>query len=172
MTKTLILSAITAALLTGCAATKINTTAPFDKDEMAEKMQPGNNTITGSGFIRQRNGGTVTCAGNTVELIPEMAYSRERMEAYFGNKDKGYKTVYQIKSIQVNEGYRPEEYINLRRTTECDAQGFFKFDKVKDGSYFLVTNVLWSLQYTTEGGALMRRVEVANGETKSTVLAP
>ena len=53
----------------------------------------------------------------------------------------------------------------------CNAQGFFKFENVADGEYFVTTDISWG-QYGSEGGWLMRPVRVSGGETVEIVLAP
>ncbi|KWT64450.1 MULTISPECIES: hypothetical protein [unclassified Variovorax] len=50
-------------------------------------------------------------------------------------------------------------------------QGFFTFDGLADGEFFVTTVVLWQVGYAVEGGALMGRVAVAGGESKEITLA-
>ena len=64
-------------------------------------------------------------------------------------------------------------FYQATKESTCDAQGFFKFDSIADGDFFVVTTVRWSPGgYTYEGGTLMRRVSLKGGETKEIVLAP
>ena len=66
-------------------------------------------------------------------------------------------------------------YFKYMKEAICDAQGYFKFEKVADGDFFLVASITWkvggnSLYY--EGGGLMKKVHVEGSELKEFVLAP
>lgn len=146
---------------------------PFDEDEMIRLSQSGKNTVKGSALIRQNNGGVVTCAGNTTSLIPVMKYSTERMNWVYKNSTKGFwRVIMMPNSMYTNENPR---YLELGRRTLCDAQGFFKFENIADGDYYLATSIIWSSggnSVTKEGGFLMLKVSVKDGETKEVVLSP
>ena len=161
-------------LLAGCVAplTHVSIHSEFDADEAAHFLKKGNNTIKGSALIRQRGGGIVTCAGNRVTLIPYTKYSAERIGKLYGNTTGGAHSYTNIEFIN-----DPPDYTRLTRNTKCNAQGFFTFTDVANGIFFVVTSALWEVpisQYTSsqQGGALMRQVEVINGETKEIVLTP
>jgi len=162
-------------LLVSCATQQQLHTiqTPFDEDEMIRLSQPGKNTIKGSALVRQNNGGVVTCAGSPTNLIPVMKYSTERMYWVYKNSTKGfYRVVMMPTKMYTNENPR---YGELARRTMCDAQGFFKFENIADGDYFLTTNIIWNTggnSVTKEGGFLMLRVSVKDGETKEVVLSP
>lgn len=67
------------------------------------------------------------------------------------------------------------DYERLSKRTLCDAQGFFKFEKLADGEFFVTSSVTWKANPNSpffEGGWMMRRVKVERGETKELVLAP
>ena len=75
-------------------------------------------------------------AGDT---IPATEYAKERMRAIYRNEIQG--------SADFGPHYRfiPDhpEFSNLKKTTRCDAQGNFSFDRISDGEFYLVTMVDW-----------------------------
>jgi len=161
-------------MLASCATQQQYTIqTPFDEAEMLRLLQPGKNTIKGSALIRQNNGGVVTCAGNQAVLTPITSYSAERINHVYRNTDKGFwQIILMPKSVYTNENPR---YLEIAKKTTCDAQGFFKFENVGDGNYFVTTAVIWNTggnSVTKEGGFLMLRVNVKDGETKEIVLSP
>lgn len=161
-------------LLASCANQQLYTIqSQFDEDEMLRLSQTGQNSIKGSALIRQNNGGVVTCAGSKTNLTPVMKYSTERINWIYKNSTKGfYRVVIMPTAVYTNENAR---YLELGRQTFCDAQGFFKFENIADGDYYLTTAILWNTggnSITKEGGFLMLKVSVKDGETKDVVLSP
>jgi hypothetical protein len=155
-------------VLTACAPMEIKKlNSYFDANQAAFINKTGKNTITGSALIRQQGGGTVTCAGVPVILIPVTAYSSERMTAIYGNTNKGAR-------FRGNIKFEPEsaEYQSYMKNTLCNAQGFFTFKNLADGEYFVTTKITWTISDMPQGGVLMQRVTVKNGETADIVLAP
>jgi hypothetical protein len=181
-------------IFSGCVGTHqqiIKLESPFDVNEAKKIFDEGNNKIVGSALIRQRGGGIVTCAGCDVLLYPATDYAKERFKLIYGNIDKRFinfdnkplvkQKVYNRRYESGTEYSIPvyvfepdhEEYHQFRRQTIGDSQGFFEFDKLQDGEYFILTTIKWQvLDYATEGGTLMQRVEVKGGESKKVVLAP
>jgi hypothetical protein len=144
-------------------------TAVFDPAAAEQMSAPGGNTVSGSGFMKQRGGGVVTCAGSAVALTPATDYASERMEVIYGSMSGG---VSLPKTAGINFVPTPLAYMKSARETRCDAQGNFSFDKVADGTFFVTTTVAWRVGYSTQGGHLMQRVTVQGGQAKSIVLAP
>ena len=130
----------------------------------------GTNTVEGSAFLRQRGGDVVTCAGETVSLIPQSAYAAERVLHAFGTTQRA------AISLPVELDVPVPEYERLILESTCDAQGDFVFRNVPDGGYYVWTRVTWevSMSYGTfmQGGAVMAPVEVAGGEAVSLVISP
>lgn len=160
-------------VLTGCVTTKKVTLASHFDPLLAKRMiEKGENSVRGSALIRQRGGGVVTCAGREVLLIPATDYARERMRAIYGSDIKGYNSVgFGSKRVEFDSTH--PEFFQLTKKTIGDAQGFFLFSDIKDGSYFVVTSIVWQVSdYFYEGGSLMQYVNVAGGVTKNIVLAP
>lgn len=167
------LAAIAASFLTGCAGIQQRNhvlSVPFEADEARAMLDPGPNTVSGSSLIRQAGGGIVTCAGNPVFLLPATAYADERVNIIYGNYQSGYVPYAGL----LNHSFTPDdpEYKNLTEQTRCDAQGNFEFTNVADGEFYVHTLVTWSVNYTTQGGGLMRRVDLEGGEHEKIVLTP
>lgn len=155
----------------GCAApggqpTTFNVQAPFDAGEANRMTSDGGNVIKGNAFMRQRGGGVVTCAGQTVHLVPATAYAKERFTALFGSSEKGINNRRDFKFAP-----DPPEYYALARKTTCDAQGNFVFDRVADGDFFLTVLVAWEAGRLAQGGHLMQRITVRGGQTQSIVIS-
>lgn len=156
----------------GCATftAPIYLTSSFDYLEAQRYLQSGGNKITGSALIRQQGGGVVTCAGSEVQMIPVTPYATERMMKIYGSDQKGYVSYYRLTGLKFEPDY--PEYQNAKRKVIGDAQGMFEFENVADGEYYIITQITWTVGYSVQGGAIMQRVKVENGETKKIVLSP
>lgn len=169
----LALAGLLAAGCTGVAPYKpdpIVLRSTFDEAEALRLLQPGRNTIKGSALVLQQGGGTVTCAGREVSLYPETSYTYERMLHVYGMGERGMRGVRAPLIEWVPP--TPPGYEKARRTTRCDAQGFFTFGDVGDGTYRVVTLISWFVGPSPNGAALMHRVTVEGGQTRDVVLAP
>lgn len=174
----LIVSAAFLVGLLGCQTTReIHLTNTFDEESFKTLIEAnGTNLIKGSALLRQANGAVQTCAGFEVHLVPVTAYSAERVEALYGNSNRGlhvYNNRQTIKFIPDSESYSANA-----RVTRCNPQGFFSFDKVKDGEYFVSTTILWQIMdgvvssnHVYTGGSLMQKVSIKDGETVEIVLS-
>ncbi|MDA8012230.1 MAG: hypothetical protein MPK09_08630 [Gammaproteobacteria bacterium] len=185
MKKTAITIVATAlAVLAGCVAPpkQITLQSEFDADEARRLLAKGDNTIKGSALMRQLDGDVVTCAGREVLLQPATTYAHEVVAHMFGSETKGLATwrpagTWGTLDYPATWGnvYFPNEasgFWALDKRTTCDAQGFFEFTDVADGSFFVLTIVQWTALDVQQGGAMMQKVEVKGGETKKIVLAP
>lgn len=166
-----------ALLLTACAQPP--TTAPtapapillqteFNATEARRLMADGVNMVKGSAFMRQRGGGVVTCAGAQVYLIPATEYAKRRMMILYGTAAESGSN---SRRADVKFDPDPPEYQTLAKTTRCDAQGAFTFDRVADGEFFVVTQVSWQVAGRLQGGNLMHRVRVTGGQVANLVLS-
>jgi len=165
---------VSALILSGCAPKEIVLQHKFDA-ELTRSLfsKEGNNVINGNGFIRQNGGGVVTCSGSTVLLIPKTPYSSDRVRTMFGNTERGYRMYFLGVAPEFNFSEDPREYERMMKNETCDSQGNFTFNKIGDGAYFLITEVLWTVgQYSSQGGALLKSVNVSSGETKKIILTP
>ena len=161
-----------AATLAACAVPQqqrpsVAISAPFDAAHAARLLQTGVNTIKGNAFLRQRGGGVVTCAGSTVYLVPGTEYAKQRMAAlYAGDGVSG------LNRGQNNPIFIPEStaYQQANKTTKCDAQGNFMFDRVADGVFYITTTVNWQVGGRNQGGNLMHRVQLEGVETANLIM--
>jgi len=158
------------AFVWGCATPEpIRPTTLFDSAEAKHALRQGDNNIRGSAIIRQQGGGTVTCAGSAVGLIPATAYANDIFYQMHGSLERGFLHVADFRDY---ESVDPEFWRHGRKTT-CDAQGFFKFDNLSDGTYFISTEIIWKpTQHLFSGGNLMRSVTLSGGDSVEIVLAP
>ncbi len=177
-----------AIFLVGCATKPVIITLynKFDANSARALLEKGDNTIIGSAVLRQRDGGVQTCAGYEVWLIPRTEYAAERMQHLYGDTTQGFRNLANAQRYEfVNDS---PDYQLLRKTTVCNAQGFFKFRNVAGGSFFVIAAIRWETfspysyvnlytgqQHTAtavnkQGGTMMRRVTVSDGETKEIVL--
>ncbi len=138
---------------------------PFDASAARAMLAPGDNAIHGNAFMRQRGGGVVTCAGETVNLIPAAAYATERIAALYGNTSGGAQIM--------GRRFQPDvpEYELLIRHTRCDSRGDFAFEKVADGDFFVQTAVRWQVGEMIQGGGLFQHVHLTGGRDEKIILA-
>lgn len=139
--------------------------APFDAKEVAFIHQDGTNAVRGQAFLRQRGGGIVTCAGREVWLVPEGRHARDRIRAIYGTTQRIARNVTDL-------GPADPEYRSHTRSTVCDAQGNFAFERLADGRYFVVSTVMWEVGGARQGGTVMAPVVLGNGEDKRLIIAP
>lgn len=152
--------------VSGCVQQQATLHSTVSLTEMAWAQGEGRNTVTGFAVLRTISGEARTCAGLTVNLIPDNSYARERMSAIFGSTVKGQRSA--------NEGpvkFGSDDdraYIALLRQTRCDGQGSFTFERIPDGIWYVTTSVTWKANpgsFLTEGGSMMQRVELQGGLT-------
>lgn len=170
--KSLIVAALLATLA-GCVTPpqKYTMKSKFDVVEADKLLKDGKNSVHGSSLIRQRGGGVVTCAGNEVILTPATEYATERMLVIYGNTERGYNPAMGGKNI-VFENQHGLYGFNTKQVL-CDAQGFFNFEKLADGSFYVVSQVIWeSGRAGYEGGFIMQKVTLKGGESKEIILTP
>lgn len=134
---------------------------------MAEAaLDGGTGEIRGSALIRQRGGTVVTCAGNEVFLIPHTPSAQRELRRVFGG-DRGFMP--RGGSPMFGGGQVVVPPPNHRSTT-CDAQGFFSFDEVNAGDWFIMTSIVWEVADNYQGGALLGQASLEPGEAREIVL--
>jgi hypothetical protein len=146
----------------------VEITTPFDTAHAKRLLAPGRNTLHGSALLRQQGGRVVTCAGTPVILIPATAYARERMQAYYGS---------QVHGATPNEGIvvrspnaDPAAWVRLQRSTLCDPQGYFTFQQVADGDFFVLVAVEWVVAGEQQGREMLQGISLNGGETATPVI--
>lgn len=168
MKKILLVGAVLS-IVAGCVTTKppVTLSNEFSASEAAIINKAGKNTIKGNAFLRQNGGGVVTCAGSDVLLIPATKYAKERIGYIYGSENGGYNPVYSGQSTFTPE---PPEYSSMVKTTTCNSDGKFEFKNVANGDYYVLAKVIWQVR-SYQGGSLMRKVNVKNGQAIDLVMS-
>lgn len=152
-----------ALVLAGCAASQpspfVTLRTPFVAAEHAPFKAAGTASITGQAFLRQRGGGTVTCAGSKVYLFPDSPYFTEMVDVVRAGK------------LPATPASGDAEYKGIARQTQCDAQGNFNFEQLPPLSWYVMTEVTWMVGNNQEGGSLLRLVELASGQSTRVLLS-
>jgi hypothetical protein len=164
--------------IAGCGTTpvsKVRMLNSFDAAEAKSLLASGKNSIHGSALMRQVGGGVVSCAGTQVRLIPATAYAQERMVFIYQSGTAGTKSAMQLQLNPDPFEATDPKYFEMQKVAICDAQGVFKFNDVADGDFFIITQITWKANPSSsffEGGTMMRRVQVRDGERRELVIAP
>ena len=155
-------------LVPATAEEPLEIASSFDADEAAYIHQAGDNVIDGRVFVRLWSGEEVPCAGHTVQLVPQTALARERMDRLYGEAGLRRHVRNPVKLQKPDP-----RYWDYMREAPCDDQGRFRFEGVADGGYFVVGSVSWrGLHGHWQAGSLMQAVEVRSGEAVNLVLTP
>ncbi len=151
----------------GCNARndkKIDDPVAFDAKEAAYVLKQGKTTIHGHAFVINNVGRAQNAAGQDVFLVPQTAYSKQRIEAIF---DSG-------KSVQAREVPKlpsDPDYLKYTRRWKTDTNGKFTFDNVAPGEYFVVTQMSWTKDDTSKSDdALKDAVKNAFKDDKSSLV--
>jgi hypothetical protein len=142
-------------------------------------LKIGQNKITGSALIRLASGSVISCAGLPVYLVPATGYATERMQHLFKSTTSGYSSINMIAHIpKLTPSFSPDytDFHLLRKKSICDAQGYFEFENIADGQFYVLTTITWhvaSSQYESYvyGGSLMERVSAFDGQKVRVVLS-
>jgi hypothetical protein len=157
------------AVLAGCGKTvTIDETLDSESRLQAEAaLNPGPGRITGQVFIRKKTGGTVSNAGEWVYLVPATPYAEAVFQALF--EDKHFRHV-----LWGNRGEPDPDFMALTRRTKSNRGGYFAFDKVALGRYFLTARIVWypgDDELVPEGGWVYDTVEVKSPEPVEVILS-
>ena len=171
----LILMVVACLGMMGCVQsqqpTLIPMTTAFNAEEARGQLEPGNNTIKGSAFLRQRGGGVVTCAGEEVRLTPQTNYADERMRNLYLSNERGFNPIRPGGQLERENASTDPDYVDLIQKTTANAHGEFAFKELKDGTYYITVPVHWMVgRGHHQGAVLMQRVEVSGEETKEIVM--
>lgn len=131
----------------------------------AAHIREGSAKITGQAFLVLPGGQTRLAAGEVVRLVPDSAYARARFEAlYQGRKF--------VRARDWTNIPADPAYTELTRTTTTTSAGYFTFDRVAPGRYFVATQKVYRPQDALfpEGGAMYETVEVKDRETARVVV--
>ena len=161
---------VIAVLITGCAtpgtSEQRSLQSEWDSSSARRIFEVGANSLKGNAFMRQKGGGVVTCAGQTVTLIPVTSYAIERMNVLYGGGESGF---HRGRNIQFNPN--PSEYYTMTKTTKCDSQGNFVYEAIADGEYYVTLKVQWYVDHSPQGGNLMQRVRLTGGKQVNVIMS-
>ena len=156
--------------LVGCAATPHTFQSQWSEEILPEATSiEGDNSITGSAFLRQGGGGTVTCAGNDVLLnkqvyLERSAYAREvnSLSYYVRNASAvdPRHAKFEAKLQRLNDSQ------TLR--TNCDVDGKFQFPNLAPGNYMLKTKVYWVVASEGQGGIVGKSITIPDDSSNLT----
>lgn len=150
------------AVLTACAP--MTPPAPmankYASADHAAFIAGGKGAINGQAFLRQRGGGTVTCAGEPAMALPATPYFKELVAAFANRQAPDGASGAQAAIREVG------------KKTTCDAQGNFSFSNLAPGQWLVFTEVKWTVgQYNRQGGPVLKSVEVREGEPTRAILS-
>lgn len=162
MRRALFLAVGFATLVSACALTQrqpVEMRTRFSGPDHEAFLGSGTGSISGQGFLRQRGGGIVTCAGSKVLMFPASPFFAEFVEHFRAGRRPAAVE-------QVSGTYR-----SVLKESQCDAQGNFAFSALPTGSWFIVTEVNWAVGDNRQGGALLRQVYVSSGQSQQVLLS-
>ena len=121
---------------------------PFVIEEHLPFTAVGPYRVEGQAFLRQQGGGVVTCAGASVLVSPATDFVREVL-AY--TRADGDLVLHKAAN---------NAFVNLTRTTQCDAQSNFSMSGLPAGRWIVTVVVSWQVAGARQGGTLQREVQV------------
>ena len=142
----------------------------FDPNEVEWAGKDGGNTVTGFAVLRTVGGEARTCAGLEVRIVPDSTHARERIQTIYGNLEKGSKPWAYAQKFATTD----TTYVAASRSTRCDGQGNFSFERVPSGTWYVIASVIWQANPRSgiyEGGLMMKRI-VLQGNTTMKVVLP
>jgi hypothetical protein len=115
--------------LLACTKREVRPQAVFNINDYSEYLGSGSGGFKGTAYVEKVRGGQVTCAGNSVFLLPKTPYFTEVVEL-----GKSGNTV----------TYAPELMAQVKeviRYTKCDVQGKFQFQNLPSASWYVMVAV-------------------------------
>lgn len=155
LNKTIVLLMALGAL--GCAPREtVTVDADVSQEDLAPYQAPGTASVTGQGFMRQRGGTVVTCAGEDVYLVPDLPPIRNAIQALAGGHE-----------VELAGARR---WGPAAHRSQCDAQGNFAFENLPAATWQVLTTVSWEVDRRPQGGGLARVVTTTEGEVTNVLL--
>jgi hypothetical protein len=145
----------------------ISGSARFSAGDFAWSQRPGTNVIAGRVAYRQ---GPVrySCAGASVVLTPETAWSRQRMAVLYGSTERAALPTDEVRA-RTPRAPAGDAGPYVKRTT-CDEADQFAFGNLADGAWYAITVARPADNPKGESMALMRRVVLRGGRTVNVAL--
>lgn len=133
--KTLFLSCVVAATLSGCASRTHVKTPPFSPEQHVGYTLDSGSSLRGESVYRDTEGGNISCANQNIYLLPDTEF-------------------YQHLMAIDNSGYFLRNTIDPRarsliRSTQCDAQGRFIFERLPDAKWIALSPLHWNYSNET-----------------------
>jgi len=139
---------------------------PFLDDDFQTWRKTGPYTITGQAFYKQPGGQVMTCAGESVSLMPLTGYNMELS-----------------KLLETGHGFPPNYERRAHKYDKkamCDGSGKFSFDGLPALNWLLITRVSWQengtfsfVPYvggpTDKGGWLFQEISIDSTQPGTTV---
>lgn len=150
-----------ALMLSGCASMPglqpaVKPSISYSAADHAAWKETGTAVVTGQAFLRQQGGGVVTCAGSPVYLLPKSPYFDELA------------TIIESRRKPDMTGFSADGFPG--RSGQCDAQGNFRFENLPEASWYVISEVRWTIGYATQGGELVDTVTTTAGQTTNVLL--
>lgn len=123
----------------GCAS-RVELKTSLDPQEYASCPGFGGNVITGSTFGRTKGGAIKSAAGRTVHLDPSTHYAAA---AYSAIQAKQAKDNFFVAELETDTVAFDPAMLKCRREATVGLDGTFRFDNVRQGTYFLSTYISW-----------------------------
>jgi hypothetical protein len=162
-----------AALVSACASPSLGPPPPsaapvivgsatFSAADFAWSQRGGGNVIAGR--VTYKQGPTrFTCAGSSVVLTPETAWSIRRMEALYGSAERAALPADEVRA-RTSRAPPGDAGPFVKRTT-CDDADQFAFGGLADGAWYAITIARPVGDPRAPSVALMKRVVVRGGRT-------
>jgi len=161
------------ASLAACASPTVSsvpeseTPLRFDPEEVAYFHETGPASIEGQAVMRREDGALQPCEGG-VTLAPGGAFSEQYIQETWGNTESANHNINAHETIIMTPELKA--YFDVRRETTCDEEGRFRFEGLADGDYFVFTTVQWWANDFLQGGQLMQRVRIRNGQSEQILM--
>jgi hypothetical protein len=154
-----VIGIVLAAALAGCSTTfPIQLRSDLTKEELAPYGERGERFISGQAFLRQAGGLVVTCAGETVTVLPAVDAVEEAIDIWRAGDE--------IYTVNL-------EYPNVSgsvRWVECDGGGNFIVEGLPAETYWVMVPVRWGVGKKRYGGMLAERVSLYHGPEERLIL--
>lgn len=156
---------------------------PFDASAARRALLEGSSTLSGRVMMRLSSGGVLSCANGRVRLIPATAYAEAWVNQTYRADPSDVPTpegVYYLPSTDrpVEPALDPS-FLSMTHETPCDRDGFFRFDRLADGDYYLEATLHWQKDIFDEThfyygnthhwreGHVVRRIHLPAGRSAS-----
>lgn len=155
-------------LACGCASEPAyQILTPFHDDDFAIWKQAGPYTVSGQAFYKMPGGQVVTCAGESVSLMPLTGYNMELSKLLESGK-----------GVPANYERRAHKF---DKKAMCDGSGRFSFEGLPALNWLLITRVTWQengtfsfVPYlggpTDKGGWLFQEIQIESANNAPTTV--